>query len=198
MRTRWIVLLVSAGLAWSARPAGAQESPRVGLTMGYPVSIGVIWHVGDRVALRPELSFSHASSESASGPSPFSLTSTSETTVVGVAVSALFYVRKWDALRAYVSPRFGYTRSSGSSTTNEVIVGVPELPVNQALSTAASSYLVTGSFGVQYGLGQRFGVFGELGYGYTRSSSSNGGLSAFQLTTNGTGTRTAVGVLFYF
>ena len=35
--------------------ANAQDNPRVGLTMGYPTSIGVLWHVTDRIAIRPEI-----------------------------------------------------------------------------------------------------------------------------------------------
>ncbi len=48
VRTAVLMLLVcGVGRAY------AQDDPRVGLTMGYPTSVGVLWHVTDRIAIRP-------------------------------------------------------------------------------------------------------------------------------------------------
>ena len=61
--------------------------------MGYPTSVGVIWHLSDAVAVRPEVNLTTSTTN-------VSLSSTSAT-AYGVGVSALFYVKHWDALRAY-------------------------------------------------------------------------------------------------
>ena len=46
-------------------PQGAaQDAGKVGLTMGYPSSVGVIWNVAGRVALRPEITLSRMSGDS--------------------------------------------------------------------------------------------------------------------------------------
>ena len=45
----------------------AQDKGDVGISMGYPVAVGVVFHLTDSVALRPEISFTHISSDSDSG-----------------------------------------------------------------------------------------------------------------------------------
>jgi hypothetical protein len=206
MHKTFMALALAAGAALSARPCAAEEPARVGLAMGYPASVGIIWHVSDSVALRPELSFSHAStSTDASSSSPLAFTSTIDSTQVGIGLGALFYVGKWDALRAYVSPQLAYARASGDSTSSDilpVIPGLPALAATPTVSTTVSTYTVTGSVGAEYSLARRFAVFGEVGYGYSRASSSSSSSSvlstALHQTTNATGTRTAVGVILYF
>src|SRR5690349_6856829 len=80
--------------------ADAQDDPRVGLTMGYPTAIGVLWHVSDRIAVRPEIDFSRSTATS-EGTSPLGSLNDDETTshVIRPAVSALFYVTQRDQLR---------------------------------------------------------------------------------------------------
>src|SRR5438477_13164983 len=106
---RIVVLVITIAAASSV--SRAQDAPKVGLTMGYPSSVGVLWRVADRVALRPEITLSRTTGESMgsdlAGVAPLS---TDESTGVGAGISALFYVGRWDALRTYVSPRFAYSR----------------------------------------------------------------------------------------
>jgi outer membrane protein W len=192
-----------------ASTARAQDAPKIGLTMGYPASIGVLWQMNGRVAVRPEIGVSHASGDT-SGiditiPTPLT---TDSTNTISTGLSALFYFGPNDALRTYVSPRFSYGRmttsaASGTSTSD----------------TTLSTYQLTGSFGAQYTLGRRFGVFGEIGLGYTRtntdisstvtittSSISNGVLTQIirtQAVTSGShsnlvSTRSGAGVIFFF
>jgi len=149
-------LVVLAIVLFSAPPARAQEGGQFGITVAYPAAIGVIWQVSDKFAVRPDLSFSQSGSDSGS---LFAVDSNTTSTVGAIGISGLFYVRKWEALRAYVSPRFGYQRSS-SITEPASLSTVPTTGV----------YSGTGSFGVQYLLHKRFAMFGETGVGYSRSS----------------------------
>ena len=55
---RWIL----ATLVFFPCVAAAQERGDVGVFMGYP-SLGLIWQVSDKVALRPEISFDVSSTE---------------------------------------------------------------------------------------------------------------------------------------
>jgi hypothetical protein len=187
MRRAIVVLGLLLG---ACAAANAQEAGQIGITMGYPPSIGVVWHVSDSVAVRPEISFSRSSSDN-----EFS----SDNTTVVTGVSGLFYLSKWDQVRTYVSPRFSYGHATSDSGGT------------LGLTSKSSNYNVVGSFGAQYTPHKRFAVFGETGFGYSRSTSSSTyeipslaleGLLPTRPTTTSTVTgfssRTGVGVIFYF
>jgi hypothetical protein len=188
-----LVMLWTAGGVGAAR---AQEAGRVGLAVGYPASVGVIWHVSDRIALRPDVTLSQSSGDTTTTvnltPTVMGTSRTSsDTWSVAVGASGLFYLGQWDALRTYVSPRFAYTRLAihGATATTYAV------PSNLS-NTIASGYLVSGSFGAQYSFGRRFGVFGEVGVAYTDSTTKTD--FAFSTSSKTIGTRSGVGVLFYF
>jgi hypothetical protein len=176
MRTPVVVFLLA--LIVSARPSSAQETGAVGLTMSFPAAVGIIWQATDALAIRPDFTFSDSGSDS--------LTTSSRST--GVGVSALFYVRKWDSLRAYVSPRFGYQRSSFTFS------GSPSSP-------STNTYSGSGSFGAEYQLHRRFAVFAETGLAYSRANVNETTLAPgfpIQSSSHTWGTRAGVGAILYF
>jgi hypothetical protein len=175
---RSLALFSLALVVLSARPSNAQDVGHVGLTMAFPAAVGVIWQATDRLAIRPDFQFS----QSAVG----SLGSSSLSTAVGV--SALFYVRKWDNLRTYLSPRFGFQHTSLTTT------GSVENPFSQ------DQYSYAGSFGAEYQLHRRFAVFGEAGITYSHTVMDNpAGFGASVSNTGHTwGTRAGVGAIVYF
>jgi hypothetical protein len=71
-------------------------------------------------------------------------------------------------------------------------------------SSGANSYTASGSFGAQYGLGDRFHVFGELGlsYGWANndisSSTSLGSTTTTTSKSHAFGTRSVGGIAFNF
>jgi hypothetical protein len=158
--------------------AQAQEPGDVGLFMGYP-NLGLFWQVSEKVALRPEISFSISDFSSNSNAN---LATSSWT--VGFGASALFYITNDDKLRTYVAPRFTYTHS-GSDSSGSVA------------GSTNDSYLVAGLFGGQYALSDRFAVFGEVGVGYTHSINQNE-FSGSKLTQNNVNTRTGIGAILFF
>lgn len=93
---------------------------------------------------------------------------------------------KWESLSTYLSPRFVYNRlSTGPS----------------ALATRANNYSITGSFGTQYALSRRFGVFGEVGIGYSHGDqeTETTSTSFYSSTTiDSWSTRTGIGLMLYF
>ena len=191
MRSR---LFVSVGLGavsivvmfGCGTPAFAQEKGKVGLTMGYPSSVGIVYHVTDKLAIRPELTIAQSSTETnlpAIGGFPVNVSS--DTWAIGTGVSALFYVRQWDDLHLYVSPRWTYSHGSSSTST-------------LAIDSTLNSWSLNGSVGAQYALGKRFGVFGEVGFGYQHSRQTGGSAFQTELTGHVVGTRTGVGVILYF
>jgi hypothetical protein len=203
-----LMLAVSVVLSVGAN-ALAQDAGQIGITMGYPSAVGIIWQVTDNVAVRPEISFSTTSTESPAISSGLSLPGVSDdlgkssSTTVAFGASGLFYFGEWDKLRAYVSPRYTYTRlmSDAGST----------------FSTDArnSLYSVTGSFGAHYQFHRRFAVFGETGFGYAHTRTTLTSSILLSITPAGPnvpapvtrsvetnshswGTRTGAGVIFYF
>ena len=209
MRTRSIASLVALLTFLLAVPVFAQEHGQVGLSMGYPASVGVVWHISDRLAIRPEISLIQSSTDTTAittitFTTPLGIQTqstraefTTDSTTVGTGVSALFYVWKREALSAFVTPRYAYNR--GTSTTTGGGTGTPT-------EGTAKNHVISGSFGAQCALGPRFSVFGEIGLGYTRSrvdnvptgSLSPGASTGSETTSHGVSTRSGAGVVFYF
>ena len=182
-RLRAAVLVLPVLFFAQSAPALAQDQGDVGISMGYPASVGVVFHLTDSVALRPEISFTRISSDS---DSAFGDLSNSNYTYE-IGISGLLYVGRWDKLRAYVTPGYAYRRTGGSNNVDFPQIG----------STTVSGHTFQGSFGAQYSLHEKFSVFGEAGLRYftqqTRSTFSNGGTDFRSF-----GSRGAVGVIFYF
>ena len=101
-------------LAVLPRHAAAQDAGDVGITMGYPASVGVVWHATDRVAVRPEFSFSHASGESDN--ELFTLSNTATSFATGVSV--LFYVREWDKPAPTFAPAILFSRTTSETESS--------------------------------------------------------------------------------
>ena len=203
MQLRVIVLGAVLMMCCSAT-AGAQDTRRVGVTMGYPASVGLLWHISDRVALRPEISFTWTSLESApnTGFELFETGTESDSQQSTIGVSALFYLARWESLRAYVTPRIAYTRSS--ATTELSITPPPSFfeplpPLDTETESTSSGMLFSGGFGAQYWLGERFSVYGEFGVSFTRTTTETEVLTfRNESRVRSVGTRSGVGVVFYF
>jgi hypothetical protein len=72
----------------STTTAWAQEKGDTGLTISVPTAIGIIWHPSERLAVRPDLSFSMSETDG-EGPLP-DISSKSIT----LGISALLYTRQ--------------------------------------------------------------------------------------------------------
>jgi hypothetical protein len=166
-------------LGMAAR-AAAQEAGQAGIAMGYPTSVAVIFHATDKVAVRPEFSFRHSTSDLDFLGQDGSRT----TTGISVGASGLFYLRDWDKVRTYVSPRYEWTRTTSES----------DVFASEARTTG---HAFTGSFGAQYALDRRFGVFGEVGLTYDTADAELDGVDT-DSNNRSWSSRTAVGVIFYF
>ena len=108
-----------------------------------------------------------------------SMTRTSDVEVwnESVGMSALFYLRSLDALRTFVGPRVSFSHSGVSGSS-------------------ANTWSGQLFFGAEYALGRRFGVFGEAGVSYGRTTGTRFGAagegilltpSTFWSTLNGVG-----------
>jgi hypothetical protein len=185
MRIRRLLLLAAGLFVAASGTAGAQDGGKAGVTIAYPAAIGFIWHATDTVAIRPAFSFAHSDSEISNS------TGDSTSTSFGIDLGVLFYVKKYDNVRTYVSPRFLYSRST---STIAVVSTVPNLPEQTTTGTSTGA---GGVFGAQYSPSARFSVFGEVGiaFNHRRTESESNPLGAFK--TNQWGTTAGVGVIFY-
>jgi hypothetical protein len=195
------VLAVCAALALSCVPARAQDRGQVGIAMGYPSIVSVIWHATDRIAIQPKISFSHSSGRFAVDSdliingvvvSTSSVTTSSDGWSVAPGVNVLCYVGRWDNVSAYLAP--GYTFARGSSTSTTTLQSPFSGAQTQTRTYSTEAHEVRGVFGVQYTPHRRFAVFGEHGLRYSRST---GGLSG-DGTNYSIGNTSAVGAILYF
>src|SRR5262245_53312204 len=168
-------------LAGTARTAAAQDRGRVALVIGLPAALGVVVDVTPRLAIRPELTFSTNTFDN-----PIEGGFGSEQWSVGIGAAGLIYFTSRDGLRTYVSPRFLYTHSGATVGTLVNSVGT---------TSSGWSYTTSGSYGAEYTLGRRFGVFGEIGLQYSRIRILFVPGGTATLRSHGWNTRTAVGVL---
>lgn len=184
-------LLLACGILLICATAGAQEprqDRRFGLTVGYPSSstsaaggglIGLVWQTSDRTAFRPEVSFgARFAGENTTGNS----------TAAGVTVTVLRYFARRDAFRAYWGPRFSYSRSTSSGVTSD---------------STSSAYGVGPSFGLQYELTRRIGIYGEVGAVYTYQHATitysiPGPLPQSPVTSHAISSRGGLGLNLYF
>lgn len=198
MRQAWVITLatVLATMA-TAAPAAAQPARRAGLTMGAPATAGVLWHISERVAIRPEVTVSRSSTESNTtivfpGNTQV-LTTTSTGWGMTTGLSGLLYFPTTDRLRLYVAPRAAYIRSTSESESPSGI-SMPE-----AFATRSNGVTASGSFGAQYGPHDRFGIFGELGVAYSRQTTKAGpSASRLESELRTFGLRSTAGVILYF
>ena len=180
-RVAWAVAIMLLGC--QAGTAYGQDDRRFGLTMGYPTAVGVLWHVTDRVAVRPEIDISRTATKTEGSISGGPSTATESTAhLVQPGVSVLIYLSSRDELRTYVTPRYVYSSSETSQNSE------------------TSTHLVSGSFGAQQRLGSRFAVFGELGVEYTRTRTLLPTTQPFSLTSRRSfiELRSSAGVVLYF
>lgn len=173
-----------SALSFLAVPAHAQEQGDVGLVIALPTDIGAIWHVSDRVAVRPEINFSFGKSET-------ELASVGEIETTGrgfsFETSVLFYLDDIDSVRTYVAPRIGFDWSSSEDN-------------DSADDGSGNAFEASVSYGAQYSPVSRFSVFGEIGleYGRAKSEVSVGEGPQIETRVTNWGPRTQVGVILYF
>lgn len=177
-RHAWVAGLGLLLCSAIVEPAAAQEGGDKGLTVSAPSSIGLIWHLSPKWAVRPELSFSFGGSD---GEGSIPDISSHAFTFAG---SALFYTGRWENLQTYVSPRLSYSWAGSSISQTDV-------------DTSQDGWGLAGSFGAQYSLGERFAVFAEAGIAYAGTNSKTS-LSDSDRSSWTFGTRTQIGATLYF
>jgi hypothetical protein len=186
--------LIGAGIVLlGSSTAAAQERGQFGLVMGYPTTVGMVWHATDRVGIKAEATFSVTSTELDSA-----LLRELNNRTVGINVAGLFYAGRAENVSLYVSPRFGYAKTV-SELEGETFVDLLPIPVPvRDLRNETSMYSFGGLFGSQYSPIRRFSVFGEVGLNYSSQQTESSPVSTGESESSSLGLRSAVGVVLYF
>ena len=185
MRIVRLLAIASAVMLGTSVLAQAQEHGKTGVTIGYPGDVGILWHASDTIAIRPTFTFSHTSNDTAGG-------SSSDGWGAGIGVAALFYLKKYDNVRTYVSPQFSYTHTTVTSTPPATVTSVTQIESTNHATNGG------GAFGAQYTPTAHFSVYGELGIGFAHSKSTfSGNVTATSGTGTAWGTFAGVGIVFY-
>ena len=187
--------------------SSAQDDPQVGLVVGYPSTVGVLWQVTDRIALRPDVAWTRTSFETTltftagfpplTPSSTTSVTSTSKSQNTAFGMSGLLTVSRVDALRLYVGGRGAYNRSTTTTTSFEFasVAGVS----TRERKDRSTGYSVSGFFGGQFALHRRFAVFGEVGIAYqTLETVFIDDADPVDSAGNNSGARSGVGIILFF
>lgn len=137
---------------------------------------------------------------------PIFISSMTETTHQSgsIAVSGLFTLHESDQLKIYVAPRAGVAIVNSTSRTDWDVSGLPPallaaitFPADVERSHTDYAPDISAKFGASYRLGDRFGVFGETGFGYVRRAASTDG-STIEATLSSFGLRAGIGGILYF
>ena len=221
--TKYIVRLALSGLvlvvAW---PAAAQDR-KWGVLFAYPGAIGIQWDVSSKFAIRFDGDYNRNETEfitdtgspvrlspTIPGPpipglTPIVVSTMTETTSYNgsIGVSGVFALVTRDQLKIYLAPRAGVTMAGVSIRTEFDVSGIPPallaaltVPANEERSESNYAPEISAKFGAFYRLGDRFGVFGEAGFGYT------GGISTTSFNSevkhHSIGLRSGIGGILYF
>lgn len=199
------LVLVAAAIALLPVAAAAQPTKPVAVTLGYPAAIGVLWHLNDRLAVRPDVTLNRSETKTTlttttsslfgGGLSTTTTTSTQTDTTWSTGVSLLVTLADLDDLRLYLVPRVSYLRAETSSEAT-----TPGLSGLGSFDSTNDGVTVLGGFGAHYMLGTRAALFAESGVQYLRQSFSSGiaGASGTKSTVTSVGLRSAVGFAVYF
>jgi hypothetical protein len=200
--------LMLAGIVMLGSQASAQEPGQIGLTMGYPTAVGIVWHATERLGIRLETTFVNSSSELE--PGPLQSDREVEGKSFGFGVAGLFYLGRTDNVSTYFSPRYAYSRASSELEGSDGLVlpaelvrllppGLPIVPfLPREIRTESTSHAVSGSFGAQYSPTRRFSIFGEVGLNHVSSEEESSSFLSSEMEGSTFGIRSAVGVILYF
>ena len=208
---RLVIASVMSGLVFVANTAHAQESGRVGLSMGYPERVDLLWHATERIAIRSGVSWRHTSTDNSGISLRFSdgraatvsTTTNSKAIDIGIGVNALLSVATWENVHAYVAPGYEYRHSRTTTVQTTESSGIPATGTERETDEIRGhGHVVSGTFGVRYVPHRRVGVFGESGIEYSNSLTRFPGIEGLlgdttpKVQTWGTATR--IGEIFYF
>lgn len=183
------VVVASVGMSIAA-PAFAQSRGDVGLSIGYPAAVGLLWQASSGIGVRPEFALDFGSSETISNFGSESSRFSSSYSISTIGISVLYRVYQQEHLSLYLSPRYAYDRLTST--------GTGDLSPSDGADRVTVDHTVSGSFGAHYALAPRFGLFGEVGVSHLWSGDGDLLDEPLSPRFTRTGIRSGVGVVLFF
>ena len=149
-----------------ASPVAAQDKP-FGITFGYPVSLGALWQVGERMALRPEFTLGYSNEVNEE------ISLTADGWRFGIAAGAVLSLYRDKPRHLYAVPYYEFRRrnitlSQPVSYPDPLRPEIPTLATIE-VNTHSNEHTVAGLIGIEFHLTDRSAVFAEVGPGYRKS-----------------------------
>ena len=150
-----------------APPVAAQETP-FGITLGYPLSIGALWQVRERVALRPEFTVGYSNEQDPD------ISLTARGWRFGIATSALLTLYRDKPRHLYAVPYYEFRRRNVTIAQDMNYAPDPLQPQRSELTTIevnthTNEHTIAGLIGIAFDLSDRSAVFAEVGPAYRKS-----------------------------
>ena len=142
-----------------------------GITVGYPGSVGMLWQIQERVALRPVFTFGY--SNEGSGDAAATATSWR----FGIATSAVVSIVRDGPRHLYAAPYYEFQRRN-TTLAQTVTYGDPNNffatanQINVEAKPRSNEHSIGGLIGFEIRLQDRYGVFAEAGAAYRHSKRS--------------------------
>jgi len=150
-----------------ASPLAAQDQP-FGITVGYPVSVGALWQVRERVALRPEFTVGYSNEQDPE------ISLTARGWRFGVAGSAVLSIYRDKPRHLYAVPYYEFRQRNITMSQLMNYAPDPLEPLRGAQTTVevnprTNEHTIAGLIGVEFNMTDRSSVFAEAGPGYRKS-----------------------------
>ena len=165
---RLYTTVVAALLTFAlASPVAGQDKP-FGITFGYPASIGALWQVGDRVALRPEFTIGY------SNETDPDISLTTHGWRFGIATSAVLTLYRDGPRHLYAVPYYEFRRRNSSFSQSMRFAPDPLEPQRSEITTLevnahTNDHTIAGLIGIAFDVSDRSAVFAEVGPAYRTS-----------------------------
>lgn len=162
--TRVAAALLTVALA---SPAAGQDKP-FGITFGYPASIGALWQVRERVALRPEFTIGY------SNETDPDISLTAHGWRFGIATSAVLSLYRDKPRHLYAVPYYEFRRRNAAFSQSMSYAPDPLEPQRSELTTLevntrTNDHTIAGLIGIAFDVSDRSAVFAEVGPAYRQS-----------------------------
>jgi hypothetical protein len=148
-------------------PVAAQENP-FGVTLGYPASLGVVWQVRERLALRPEFTVGY------SNETDPDISLIARGWRFGIASSAVLSLYRDKPRHLYAVPYYEFRRRNVTFSQDMSYAPDPLEPQRSALTTIevnthTDEHTIAGLIGIAFDLTDKSAVFAEVGPAYRKS-----------------------------
>jgi hypothetical protein len=198
-KSLWILIVL---FGFSAATLSAQatdnDKSKLGLIFsetGTAAGVGAIWQLNNHIAFSPYFNFTHSWKGTPEG-----------TNTLQVGAKLPLYLKNWNKMRLYVAPGYEFTRIRTRGISN-----TPPITVSYSSDDKSIYNEGSGVWGIQYAIGNRISIFGDMGVAYQDQGSSHSSVMTLSTWTGGStssasssrtrtynvGLKNSIGVIFY-